>query len=118
MSIELASVSCAALDIEWVDVSTVDGASDGINRFKHALEHISRERGRMGAYQNRLEHTIQNLENVVENTQAAEARIRDTDIADFMVQYSNANIIAQAGQAMLAQANQMNQGALQLIQGA
>ncbi len=118
LSIELASVSCAALDIEWVDVSTVDGASDGINRFKHALEHISRERGRMGAYQNRLEHTIQNLENVVENTQAAEARIRDTDIADFMVQYSNANIIAQAGQAMLAQANQMNQGALQLIQGA
>ena len=70
----------------------------------------------MGAYQNRLEHTIKNLDNVVENTQAAESLIRDTDMASEMVKYSNNNILAQAGQSMLAQANQTNQGVLSLLQ--
>ena len=64
----------------------------------------------MGAYQNRLEHTIKNLDNVVENTQAAEARIRDTDMAKMMVEFVNQNILTQVGQSMMAQANQKNQG--------
>ena len=69
-----------------------------------------------GAMQNRLEHTIRNLDNVVENTTASESQIRDTDMAEEMVRYSNNNILAQAGQAMLAQANQTNQGVLSLLQ--
>jgi flagellin len=92
-----------------------NGASDGIESFKHALEYVSRERSRMGAYQNRLEHTINSLNNVIENTTAAESRIRDTDIAAEMVRFSAANILSQAGQSMLAQANQTNQGVLSLL---
>ena len=70
----------------------------------------------MGAYQNRLEHTVRNLDNVVENTQHSESEIRDTDMAAEMVRYSNNNILQQAGQAMLAQANQTNQGVMALLQ--
>ncbi|MBR4164473.1 MAG: flagellin, partial [Solobacterium sp.] len=73
-------------------------------------------RSNLGAVQNRLEHTIANLDNVVENTTAAESRIRDTDMATEMVRFSNQNILQQAGQAMLAQANQSNQGVLSLLQ--
>ena len=76
---------------------------------------ISKQRSDLGAIQNRLEHTINNLDNVVENTTAAESQIRDTDMATEMVKYSNNNILAQAGQAMLAQANQSNQGVLSLL---
>ena len=94
----------------------IDGPADAIERFKNALGYVSKERSRMGAYQNRLEHTIKNLDNVVENTQSAESRIRDTDMAAEMVKYSNNNILAQAGQSMLAQANQTNQGVLTLLQ--
>lgn len=94
---------------------TTDGPSCGIARFKDALEYVSRERSRMGAYQNRLEHTIANLDNVVENTTAAESRIRDTDMAAEMVRFSAANILSQAGQSILAQANQTNQGVLSLL---
>ena len=82
---------------------------------KEALEKVSRQRSDLGAVQNRLEHTIANLDNVVENTTAAESQIRDTDMATEMVRYSNNNILAQAGQAMLAQANQSNQGVLSLL---
>ena len=82
---------------------------------KKALETVSRQRSDLGAVQNRLEHTINNLDNVVENTTAAESQIRDTDMAAEMVKYSNNNILAQAGQAMLAQANQSNQGVLSLL---
>lgn len=116
LEIELASISCIPLEIEAVDVSTAQGASAGITAFKKATEYVSGERSRMGAYQNRLEHTILNLDNVVENTQAAESTIRDADMALIMVAHSNSSIIAQAGQAMLAQANQSNQSVLQLIQ--
>ena len=77
---------------------------------------VSKQRSDLGAIQNRLEHTINNLDNVVENTQSAESAIRDTDMATEMVKYSNNNILAQAGQAMLAQANQANQGVLSLLQ--
>lgn len=116
MEIELPSISCVPLGITSVDVSTVDGADAGITAFKNAVEYVSSERSRMGAYQNRLEHTIKNLDNVVENTQAAESAIRDADMALLMVEYSNSNIIAQTGQAMLSQANQSNQMVLQLLQ--
>ena len=87
-----------------------------LNAFaKHALKTVSQQRSDLGAVQNRLEHTINNLDNVVENTTAAESQIRDTDMATEMVKYSNNNILAQAGQAMLAQANQANQGVLSLL---
>ena len=77
---------------------------------------MNRERSKLGAIQNRLEHTVNNLDNVVENTQAAESTIRDTDMAAEMVKFSNNNILAQAGQAMLANSNQANQGVLSLLQ--
>lgn len=87
-----------------------------LNAFvKSALQTVSLQRSDLGAIQNRLEHTINNLDNVVENTTSAESRIRDTDMATEMVKYSNNNILAQAGQAMLAQANQANQGVLSLL---
>ena len=82
---------------------------------KAAIKDVSMQRSDLGAIQNRLEHTIANLDNVVENTTAAESQIRDTDMATEMVKYSNNNILAQAGQAMLAQANQANQGVLSIL---
>lgn len=81
-----------------------------------AIDTVSQTRSKLGAIQNRLEHTINNLDTTSENTQAAESRIRDTDMADEMVEYSKNNILAQAGQSMLAQANQQTQGVLSLIQ--
>ena len=87
-----------------------------ITSVKTALEKVSSERSSLGAMQNRLEHTIKNLDNIVENTTSAESSIRDTDIAEEMVRFSNNNILAQAGQAMLAQSNQANQGVLSLLQ--
>ena len=77
---------------------------------------VSTQRSALGAIQNRLEHTIKNLDNVAENTQAAESQIRDTDMAKEMVKHSNTNVLQQAGQSMLAQANQANQGVLSLLQ--
>ena len=91
-------------------------AKNAIMAIKTALQKVSEQRSDLGAIQNRLEHTIKNLDNVVENTQAAESQIRDTDMAEEMVRYSNNNILAQAGQSMLAQANQTNQGVLSLLQ--
>lgn len=91
-------------------------ARDAIDTISAALQEVSKQRSALGAAQNRLEHTISNLNNVVENTTSAESSIRDTDMATEMVKYSNNNILAQAGQAMLAQANQSNQGVLSLLQ--
>ena len=91
-------------------------ASSAISVIKTALKAVSTMRSNLGAVQNRLEHTIKNLDNVVENTTSAESEIRDTDMATEMVKYSNNNILAQAGQSMLAQANQSNQGVLSLLQ--
>ena len=81
-----------------------------------AIQSVSDMRATLGALQNRLEHTVANLDNIAENTQAAESRIRDTDMAKEMVEYSKNNILAQAGQSMLAQANQSTQGVLSLLQ--
>ncbi|MBQ7920622.1 MAG: flagellin [Lachnospiraceae bacterium] len=86
-----------------------------ISELKVGMEKVASQRSALGAIQNRLDHTINNLDNVVENTTAAESRIRDTDMASEMVKYSNNQILAQAGQAMLAQANQVNQGVLSLL---
>ena len=95
--------------------TTGDKAKDAIDVIGDALQQVSTQRSALGAIQNRLEHTIKNLDNVVENTTSAESSIRDTDMATEMVKYSNSNILAQAGQSMLAQANQSNQGALALL---
>jgi len=101
---------------DQISVMTHSLAKNSIMAIKTALQKISEQRSNLGAIQNRLEHTIKNLDNVVENTQAAESQIRDTDMAEEMVRYSNNNILAQAGQSMLAQANQTNQGVLSLLQ--
>lgn len=93
-----------------------DAATQAIDIIADALQKVSNQRASLGAIQNRLEHTIANLDNVVENTTSAEASIRDTDMATQMVEYSNNQILAQAGQAMLAQSNQATQGVLSLLQ--
>ena len=90
-------------------------ATYAIDAIADAVQKVSDQRSALGAIQNRLEHTIKNLDNVVENTTAAESQIRDTDMASEMVKYSNNNILQQAGQSMLAQANQSNQGVLSLL---
>ena len=97
-------------------VDSFENAGDAMERIQKAIDKVSTQRAELGAVQNRLEHTIANLDNVSENTQAAESRIRDTDMAKEMVTYSKNNILAQAGQSMLAQANQSNQGVLSLLQ--
>lgn len=104
------------LDTLLVNGKNDKHARDAIDTIAAALQEVSKQRSALGAAQNRLEHTIANLDNVVENTTSAESSIRDTDMATEMVKYSNNNILAQAGQAMLAQANQSNQGVLSLLQ--
>lgn len=98
------------------NVDNYNKAQATITMVQNAINNVSSQRSALGALQNRLEHTIANLDNVSENTQSAESRIRDTDIASEMVEYSKNNILAQAGQSMLAQANQSTQGALSLLQ--
>lgn len=106
------------LGVDGLKVDGDDGANGkaAITTIKDAIKTLNGQRSDLGAVQNRLEHTINNLDNVVENTTAAESQIRDTDMATEMVKYSNNNILTQAGQAMLAQANQANQGVLSLLQ--
>lgn len=102
-------------DLKSPSVMTYARANATISAVQEAINKVSSQRSALGALQNRLEHTIANLDNVAENTQAAESRIRDTDMAAQMVEYSKNNILAQAGQSMLAQANQSNQGVLSLL---
>lgn len=109
-------MSAAGIGVEELKVNTEDDATAAIDRIAEAIQKVSTQRSNLGAVQNRLEHTIDNLDNVVENTTAAESRIRDTDMADEMVKYSKNNILTQAGQSMLAQANQSTQGVLSLLQ--
>ena len=97
-------------------VDTYEMANNSITAIQDAINKVSSQRSALGALQNRLEHTIANLDNVAENTQAAESRIRDTDMASEMVEYSKNNILGQAGQSMLAQSNQSTQGVLSLLQ--
>ena len=99
-----------------VKVSTNAVAGKSMTIIQKAIDTVSTERSKLGALQNRLEHTINNLDTTSENTSAAESRIRDTDMATEMVEYSKNNILAQAGQSMLSQANQQTQGVLSLLQ--
>ncbi len=110
-------MDAAGLGVDQINISDATGAAarGSIDTIKAALTKVSQQRSDLGAIQNRLEHTINNLDNVVENTTAAEAQIRDTDMASEMVKFSNNNILAQAGTAMLAQANQSNQNVLSLL---
>ena len=109
------AVSAKGLNVSAVEVSTNANAGAAMQSIQDAIESVSKQRSKLGAIQNRLEHTINNLDTNAENTQAAESRIRDTDMADEMVQYSKNNILSQAGQSMLAQANQQTQGVLSLL---
>lgn len=102
--------------VKNVSVSSFDTAGTAMKNIQSAISLVSNQRSALGAVQNRLEHTIANLDNISENTQSAESRIRDTDMAEEMVNYSKNNILAQAGQSMLAQANQSTQGVLSLLQ--
>ena len=115
IQLEISAMDSETLGIKSVSVDTEKDALSTIETVKAAIQKVSTQRSALGAVQNRLEHTIANLDNVVENTTAAESQIRDTDMATEMVKYSNNNILAQAGQAMLAQANQANQGVLSLL---
>jgi len=99
----------------YISVKTKTAARAAMDNIGAAIKLVSARRSELGAVQNRLEHTIKNLDNVIENTTAAESQIRDTDMASEMVKYSNNNILTQAGQSMLAQANQSNQGVLSLL---
>ncbi len=116
IDVKIASMNAAGLGVDGATVSDASKAKTAIGLVKSAIKKLNEQRADLGAQQNRLEHTIANLDNVVENTTSAESQIRDTDMATEMVRYSNNNILAQAGQAMLAQANQSNQGVLSLLQ--
>ena len=118
INVDIESMSSAGLGIKGINVKDDSGiaATYAIDAIADAISKVSSQRSSLGAVQNRLEHTISNVDNVVENTTSAESRIRDTDMASEMVNYSKNNILAQAGQSMLAQANQSNQGVLSLLQ--
>ena len=118
ISMQIDSMNSDFLGIKGLKVSgkTYLQATGSIDTISDAISKVSKQRSSLGAVQNRLEHTINNLDNVSENTTSAESRIRDTDMAKEMVNYSKNNILAQAGQSMLAQANQSNQGVLSLLQ--
>ena len=116
LTVSVGSMSAKSLGIADVDISTQDGASSAIDKIRTAINTVSSTRGDLGAIQNRLEHTINNLSVTTENMTAAESRIRDTDMAKEMMAYTKNNILVQASQAMLAQANQVPQGVLQLLQ--
>ena len=116
ITISIDNMDSASLKIDAIDVSSFTSAGDAMKAVQDAIDTVSTQRADLGALQNRLEHTVANLDNVSENTQSAESRIRDTDMAEEMVEYSKNNILAQAGQSMLAHANQSTQGVLSLLQ--
>ena len=118
ITVDIETMNSSYLGIKGLNVNDDSGIAGtyAIDAISDALQKVSEQRSSLGAVQNRLEHTIDNLDNVVENTTSAESRIRDTDMAEEMVNYSKNNILAQAGQSMLAQANQSNQGVLSLLQ--
>lgn len=117
ITFKMDAMSSAGLGIKGLNIVDNTGAKAtyAIDAIADAISKVSAQRSSLGAVQNRLEHTINNLDNVVENTTSAESQIRDTDMAETMVEYSKNNILAQAGQSMLAQANQSNQGVLSLL---
>ena len=118
ITVDIDTMNSTNLGIKGLNVTDKNGiaATYAIDAISDAISKVSSQRSALGAVQNRLEHTIDNLDNISENTSSAESRIRDTDMAKEMVNYSKNNILAQAGQSMLAQANQSNQGVLSLLQ--
>ena len=116
LQVSVEDMHCDALGIADVDISTQDGAQKAVEVIEKAINSVSMTRGTLGATQNRLEHTQNNLSVMTENIQDAESTIRDTDVADEMMAYTKNNILVQSAQAMLAQANQVPQGVLQLLQ--
>jgi len=116
IELNISNMGAASLGVSGLCVGSFTSAGAAMKSIQAAIDLVSTQRATLGAVQNRLEHTIANLDNVSENTQAAESRIRDTDMAKEMVQWSKNNILQQAGQSMLAQANQSNQGVLSLLQ--
>ena len=115
INLKIESMSSKNIGVDGLKVDTEENATKAIDTISAAIQKVSDQRSALGAVQNRLEHTIANLDNVVENTTSAESRIRDVDMAEEMVEYSKNNILAQAGQSMLAQANQSTQGVLSLL---
>ena len=115
ISISISKMNAGSIGVSGLKVSSNKVAGEAMSNIQKAIESVSTQRSKLGAIQNRLEHTINNLDTTSENTQAAESRIRDTDMASEMVEYSKNNILQQAGQSMLAQANQQNQGVLSLL---
>ncbi len=115
ISISISNMNASSLKVSGLKVSSFSSAGKAMTAIQDAIESVSEQRSKLGALQNRLEHTINNLDTTSENTQAAESRIRDVDMAEEMVNYSKNNILAQAGQSMLAQANQATQGVLSLL---
>ena len=116
LNVAISSMSATALGVNTVSVSTVAGAQGAISSINAAIDTVSKVRSGLGATQNRLEHTINNLDTTAENLSAANSRIRDTDMAKEMMQYTQMNVLVQSAQAMLAQANQQPQSVLQLLQ--
>jgi flagellin len=116
MKIAIGDMSAQALGIDRIDLTSVEGAEEALEKLNQALDTVSAQRSKLGAYQNRLEYSINNLQNSSTNLTAAESRIRDLDIAHEMTEYTRNQIVSQAGMSMLAQANSMPQMALQLLQ--
>ena len=116
ITISIGNMNATALGVDSLNVKSFTKAGSAMKSIQKAISKVSGQRSDLGALQNRLEHTVNNLDNISENTQTAESRIRDTDMASEMVQYSATSIIQQAGQSMLAQANSQTQGVLSLIQ--
>ena len=116
VNIDVPELSTVKLGIDGISVLDQDGANDAIFRIEQAITKISATRSKLGATQNRLEHTISNLQVTNENLTSAESRIRDTDMAEEMTEFTKNNILNQSAQAMLSQANQLPQGVLQLLQ--
>ena len=116
IQVNITNMDSATLGVSALTVDSNANAGTSMSKIQAAIDKVSTQRSDLGALQNRLEHTINNLDTTSENTSAAESRIRDTDMADEMVQYSKNNILAQAGNSMLAQANQQTQGVLSLLQ--
>ncbi len=115
ITIDIKEMTASGLGVASISCASQASAAEAISTIKAAISILNSQRSKLGAVQNRLEHTIKNLDNIVENTTSAESQIRDTDMATEMVKYSNSNILSQAGQSMLAQANQSNQGVLSLL---
>jgi flagellin len=116
ISISISNMNASSLGVGSLTVSDNAAAGESMSKVQEAIDTVSKTRSKLGAIQNRLEYTIDNLNTTSENTQAAESRIRDTDMAKEMVSFSKDNILAQAGQSMLSQANQSTQGVLSLLQ--